>query len=351
MISKSTPATIRPASSQELKEWDSIISGFPNSCVFHTRAWIQSIEGFTNARGVYLVYERDGRIVACFPGLICHIGPLRIFGSPREGWQTGSMGPAFDPRLISTEELISPLPSYLRRNLGLLHVEFACRGLDSQPMRRLGFVEEPLPTYVADLPSHADEALRKLDQKTRNQMRKAVKMGLEARVGLTPGFVDHYFEQIALVFSRHGVALPFRRRRVDQLVEHLGKTGHLLPVSVFLADKQTCIATGIFLVANRELFLWGWAHRHEYGSYCPMELLTWTAMERAIKLGCTSFDLFGGGKAKEKYGGARDYGVVRWMHSSLPGLIAGREAAKRMYRRWQKLKGGLLRTSTATRTP
>jgi CelD/BcsL family acetyltransferase involved in cellulose biosynthesis len=135
------------------------------------------------------------------------------------------------------------------------------------------------------------------------------------------------------------------------LVECLRETDSLLPVSVYLADKEMCVATGIFLVANRELCLWGWAHRHEYGSYCPVELLTWTAIEKAMGLGCRSFDLFGGGKAKEKYGGARDYGIVRWMHSSLPGLIAGREAAKRIYRRRQKLKGGLLRTSTAARTP
>jgi uncharacterized membrane protein len=311
---------------------------------------MQSIEGFTNARAVFLVYENHGRIVACFPGLVSQLGPLRMFCSPREGWQTGSMGPAFDPQLISTEEIILPLLPYLRRHLGVLHVEFACRGLDPQPMRRLGFVDERVLTYVADLVSSPDEALLKLDQKTRNQMRKAVKMGLEARVDLAPSFVDRYFEQITLVFSRRGVALPFKRRRVDQLVEHLRETGWLLPVSVFLPDRETCAATGIFLVGNRELCLWGWAHRHEYGSYCPMELLTWTAMEKAIGLGCTSFDLFGGGKAKEKYGGVVDYGIVRWMHSSVPGLLLGREAAKRMFRRWQKLRGGPVKSKKTART-
>jgi len=348
MTTESTPATIRPASPQELNEWDSIVFGFPNARVFHTRAWIRSIEGFTNARGVYLVYEKHGRIVACFPGLISHYGPLRVFGSPREGWQSGSMGPAFDPQRVSTEEIFSLLLPYLRQRFGISLVELMCRGLDPEPMRRLGFVDEGVPTYVADLASSPDEALRKLGQKTRNAMRKAVKRGLEARVGLTPDFVDRYFEQIALVFNGHGVALSFKRRRVDQLVERLRETEFLLPVSVYLEDKETCVATGIFLVANRELFLWGWAHRHEYGSYCPVELLTWTAMVKAIGLGCRSFDLFGGGKAKEKYGAVMDYRIVRWMYSPMPGLIACRGVAKRIFRRWQRVKGGLSRTSITT---
>jgi CelD/BcsL family acetyltransferase involved in cellulose biosynthesis len=249
------------------------------------------------------------------------------------------MGPAYDPAQVTTEELFAPLLSYLREQYGVVHVELSCRGLDADVMRRLGFVGEPLRTYIARLPSHQTEAWRALDQKTRNQTRKAMRLGLEARVELTPDFVDHYFEQISSVFAGRGFALPFKRKRVEQLVEHLMGTSHLLPVSVFLADKATCIATGIFLVANQELFLWGWAHRHEYGSYCPMELLTWTAMQRAIELGCRSFDLFGGGKAKEKYGGVIDSSTVRWMRSSIPGFLACRGAAKKAYRWWQRVKG------------
>jgi hypothetical protein len=333
---------IRPASPQELKEWDRIVSSFPNSRVFHLKAWVESIEGFTSAKGVYFVYEKRGRIVACFPGLVSSFGPIRMFCSPREGWQSGSMGPAFDPRFISTEEIFSLLLPFLRRNLRIPYVELACRGLDSDAMRRMGFKAQPLPTYVARLPPfNPDEALRKLDKKTRNQLRKATKVGLRARVGLTPGFADQYFEQITLVFRRRGFALPFQRKRVVQLIEHLGKTEVLVPVSVYLPDSETCIATGIFFIANQELFLWGWAHKYEYGSHCPVELLTWTAMEKAVGLGCTSFDLFGKGKAKEKYGAILGQGIVRWVHSSMPGLLSGREAARRLYRAWQRFRGGL----------
>jgi hypothetical protein len=344
------PVTIRTARPQELKEWDRILSGFPNSRVFHTEAWVRSIEGFAGARGVYLVYEKNGHIVACFPGLVSRVGPLNIFGSPREGWQTGSMGPAFDPQQITTEELASPLLPYLRRHFGVLHVEFACRDLDPQTMRRLGFIDEVLPTYVAELPSDPEDAWRGLNQKMRGNVRKARKEGLEARVELTPGFVERYYEQISFIFGRRGTAMPFTLRRVKQLFEHLEDTGWLLPVSVYLSDGETCAATGIFLVRNRELFLWGWAHRREYGSYCPVQLLTWTAMEKAIQLGCRSFDLFGPGKAKKKAGGVLDHGVVRWMYSPVPGLITGREVARWLYRRWQKVKVGLSRASRVARS-
>lgn len=352
MTSLSAPVTIRPATVQEMNEWDSIVGAFPNARVFHKKEWVRSIEGFTNARGVYLVYEKEGRIVACFPGLVSQLGPLRMFCSPREGWQTDSMGPVFDPQLITTEEIFSLLLPYLRRNLRIPYVELACRGLDPNAMRQMGFTGRPLVTYLADLPPfNAEEGMRRLHRRARRHLHKAIGLGLHVRVGLTPSFVDDYFEQIALVFKRGGFALPFKRGRVAQLVKHLRETDALLPVSIYLPDKEVCIATGIFLIANRELCSWGWAHRYEYGSLCPVELLTWTAMERAIGLGCTSFDLSGGGDAKGKYGGVPDSGIVRWTFSSVPGLLLGREAARRLYRAWQKLKGGLSRTSATTQTP
>jgi hypothetical protein len=350
MTSLSTPVTLREANPQELKDWDTIISGFPNSRIFHTKAWIRSIEAFAGARGVYLVYEKNNHIVGCFPGLLSRLGPLNIFGSPREGWQTGSMGPAFDPGHITTEELVSPLLPYLRRYFGVLHVEFICRDLDREIMAQLGFIEEVLPSFVAELPSEPEDAWRGvLNQKMRGNVRKARKLGLEARMGLIPGFVDRYYEQIALIFSRRRVAIPFTRRRVEQLIDRFKDTGALLPVSVYLADGETCVATGIFLVRSPELFLWGWAHRNEYGSYCPVQLLTWTAMEKAIQLGCRSFDLFGPGKAKKKTGGVLDHGTVRWMYSPVPGLMAGREVARRLYRRWQRVKASLSRASRTAR--
>lgn len=351
MTSLSTPVTLRAATPQELEEWDRIVSGFPNSRIFHTQAWIRSIEGFAGARGVYLVYERNGQIVACLPGLVSRLGPLRIFGSPREGWQTGSMGPAFDPEAITTEELVSPLLPYLRRHFGVLHVEFVCRDLDRETMRRLGFKDEVLPTYVAELPSDPEDAWRGLlNQKMRGNVRKARKLGLEARLGLSPGFVDRYYEQISLIFSRRGLAMPFTQRRVEQMMEHFKDTGSLLPVSVYLADGETCVATGIFLVRSPELFLWGWAHKQEYGSYCPVQFLTWTAMEKGMQLGCRTFDLFGPGKAKKKTGGVLDQGIVRWMYSPVPGLMAGREVARRLYRRWQRVTAGLSRASRGARS-
>ena len=117
-----------------------------------------------------------------------------------------------------------------------------------------------------------------------------------------------------------------------------GKTRGPTPKTSPSQSSSTAISPGW-----RSFSLHVYSAREFQGYICEKLLL--------IGLGCASFDLFGGGKAEEKYGGVPDQGIVRWMYSSVPGLIACRGVAKRTFRRWQKLKGGLSRTSTANRTP
>jgi hypothetical protein len=119
----------------------------------------------------------------------------------------------------------------------------------------------------------------------------------------------------------------------------MNASGNLLPISVHLPQDDKCIATGIFLLNGREMYLWGWAHVYEYGSWCPMELLTWTALLKGMAAGCRFLDMAGGGKAKEKYGAVPDRSTWRLLRSRYRWLGWLRTAAKRGYRWQQSLRG------------
>jgi Acetyltransferase (GNAT) domain len=137
--------------------------------------------------------------------------------------------------------------------------------------------------------------------------------------------------------------VPFDEARVLKCFRHLKGAGNLLAVSVSLPDDSKRIATGLFMCDGRELHLWGWAHRTAYGSYCPVELLTWTAMRRAMEAGCTTLDMGGGGDAKRKYGALPDATMHEWMWSRYAWLARARDFAERVYRRQQSVRGRLAR--------
>jgi Acetyltransferase (GNAT) domain len=339
----------REANQNEKEHWDDLVKLFPNYQVFHLSGWVKSIEAISGEKALYLIGEKDGQIVACCSGFIKRIFGICLFTSPREGWQTEFMGPVFNPEAINTNDLISSLESFLRKKFRVIYFEISSRVLDQFQMQKLGFVEDPISTLRTPLPpGEPEQMFLELEGKTRNHLRKALKIGLIAEIGFHDAFVDTFYSQIKEVFNRNKAALPFSRRRIASVFKYLNSSDNLLAISIFLPEGEKCIATGIYLIANHEMYLWGWAHLKEYGSFYPIELLTWTAMEIAIQRGCAVLDFGGLGKAKKKYNALLDDRNRRWMKSTLPGMIEIRFLARRVYRWQQKLRGNI--TSFIKRT-
>lgn len=110
--------TCREADQQEIVRWDEIVGQFDNHRMFHREDWLRSVRESTGAQLLHLVFERNHEIVGCLPGFLTSVGPIRFFCSPREGWQAGIIGPAFDPGKLSTHDMITGLMPFLRTVTG-----------------------------------------------------------------------------------------------------------------------------------------------------------------------------------------------------------------------------------------
>jgi CelD/BcsL family acetyltransferase involved in cellulose biosynthesis len=342
-----TDISIREASPREVESWDELVGRFHGRRIFHRTAWLRYVESFSGARAVRLVFEKEGEVVGCLPGFLLRKGfVLRVFASPLAGWQTESMGPVFDSSRVAPRELFAALLPFLKARYGAHHVELTTAHFDGEAAGGLGFRVRRFSTYrVPLLPGDEERALKNLKAKTRNQLRKAFKLGLVARVEEDEAFVAEFYDQTREVFARRGKAVPFDEARVLKLFRHLKESGNLLAISVLLPDGR-CAATGLFMCDERELHLWGWAHRTEARWYCPVELLTWTAMQRGMEAGCTTLDMAGGGDAKLKFGAVPDAALCQWMWSRYAWLARARDLAERAYRWQQSARGRLTRQST-----
>jgi hypothetical protein len=335
---------VRDASPAEIEGWDFLVGRFPNARIVHERAWIRSLEAAGFGRPMFLVIERDGRIVGALPGLVKTVGPLRLFGSPLPGWQTVSMGPGFDARVVSAADFLPPVVHFLERRHGIHYLEFMTADLDAAIMIPLGFHGEPAPTLRAPLyPGDEARTFKCLKDSARRNVKRAERLGLEVRFVEDEAFVEEHFDQVREVYVRGGHTVPFSKRRVLACFRHLKASGNLIAVSAHLPEGGPCIATGTFLIGRGELLLWMWAHRTRYRWYRATELMTWTVMRRALAAGCTSFDLMGRGDFKLKFGARLDGTKVRWMWSRYGWLTRARILAHRLHLWQQGLRGRLAR--------
>jgi len=344
--------TVREAAPAEEQEWDTLVRRFDQHRIVHTRGWVRSLEASGCGRPLFLVFERDHEIVGCLPGLVVRLGPLRLFGSPMPGWQTVSMGPVFDQQRVSTAELIGACVPFLRRRYGIHHIELMSHHLDPVAMQAWEFRSEPVATYLAPLhPGDEATTLHAMKDSARRNVRRAIKLGLVVRFETDESFVDEHYSQIKEVYARRGFSVPFTKRRVLEFFRHMKASGQLLAVAVYLKDGGPCIATGMFTVDGHELLLSMWTHRTRYRWYRPTELMTWTVMQRAMALGCTSFDLMGRGEFKEKFGAQMDWSKRRWVWSRYHWLTWARNAVKRAHLWQQVIRGHLTQLSSPLLPP
>jgi hypothetical protein len=335
---------VREASVPELRSWDAELTRLANWRVVHTRGWVQSLEASGYGQPLHLVFARGGEIVGYLPGLLVHLGPIRVFGSSLPGWQTVSMGPAYDPDRLSTEEMFRVAVPFLERRYAVDHIEILSSSLDGDAMAALGFRGQVVPTFLAPL-RPGDEAgmLRGLKDSARRNIRRAVRLGLHIRFEEEEAFVDEHYDQLKEVYVHGGNVLNFRKRRALEFFRHMKAAGRLVAVSVRLPDGDVPIATGMFTIAGGELLLWSWAHRIRYRWYRPTELMTWTVMVRAAAAGCETFDLMGRGDFKAKFGAELDETKRRWVRSRYRWLTDARDLVERGGHWGQSMLGRLAR--------
>ena len=347
-VAEASKLELRELSPGEIGEWDALVRRFPNHRVTHTLAWVRSLQSSGFGRARFLVFEKDGEVVACLPGLINELGPLRLFGSPPPSSQTVSMGPAFDESKVSTSEMLEALLPYLERRLGVHHVEIMSPDLDADVMQPLGFRGESWPTYRMPLdPGDEARTFKRLKDSARRNVARGMKLGLEVRFETDERFVAEHYEQIKEVYVRGGHVVNFSRRRVRECFREMRDSGNLVAVSVRLPGVDSSIASGMFTIEGRELLLWTWAHRAQYRWHRPTELMTWTVIQHALKAGCQTFDLMGLGDFKTKFGAERDDQKYRWVRSRYRWLGRMRDFAARGMLWQQSLRGRVARWGSA----
>jgi lipid II:glycine glycyltransferase (peptidoglycan interpeptide bridge formation enzyme) len=161
-----------------------------------------------------------------------------------------------------------------------------------EELERIGFRSsphdlQPRRTIVLDLSVSEDEILARMKQKTRYNIRLAVKKEV---VVTASDDLNTFAELIEVTGERDafGVHTPDYYRRAYELFHPLGKC------QLFLASYKGQPLAGLLAFAHgeRAWYLYG-ASNNQERNRMPTYLIQWEAIRWAKKNGCTSYDLWG----------------------------------------------------------
>ncbi|HWM56167.1 MAG TPA: GNAT family N-acetyltransferase [Solirubrobacterales bacterium] len=309
-------------------EWDRL-DAFEDRTVFQTREWLEFLVATQGGEPVVArVLDRDEQ-VGWFTGMKVKRFGVPILGSPFRGWTSGPIG--FNLREgISRGAAVEALSRFAFGELRCLYLELLDRRLAFDEVEEARHSETvPFKTFELDLSRSEEDLFAAMSSACRRAVRKSEKVGVHVEQASGEAFADEYYEQLEDVFAKQSLSPPYPVERVREMIRLVEPSGRLLMLRALSPDGEP-IASTIFPVFKSFAYFWGGASLRSKQIMRPNEAIFWHAIRHVKGLGVPLLDLGGQGEYKRKYGG-RQVEVPFLRRSRLPGLLAGRRAARKVY--------------------
>jgi CelD/BcsL family acetyltransferase involved in cellulose biosynthesis len=280
---------IHVMSSEWNNDWDSFVTDHVEGSIFHTIRWKRILDKSNLGISSYLILEETGRVVGVCPIYLTTVFPfMRVFFSLPSSDYGNPLLDSFSP--CKTREALSILFSKAACIANDYKVSFwkIILPLSSELNRFMPnnlTVEKEYGSLILSLDEDIESMFtKKIHKKTRTSIRKAIKMGLEAKEEL-PNVNDFYDLYLSTMCRNKGFPEDIAQLKViwnelefkkDYTVLTAKFNGRL--VAVILA----------FLFKNRA-YVWKNSSLPTYLWLNPNEFLYWRLIEQLINRGFKYF--------------------------------------------------------------
>jgi hypothetical protein len=286
---KGSKLAVEQISTDEIIELGEIINKSEESTIFHTSEWNNILSEVFGIRMVALIAKRNGEPVG---SLLLNqngkFGPRTVYRSPDRKFETVYGGPlaisGFADQDLIKKELIKYLHSRSKASFIELWVPPDVR---TDALREIGYEVTPFYTSILNLEKSEEDLWSNIHQKTRNQIRKAQKSGVQI---IKDGsvYLAEYYEMVKETLGSEGVSvLPLRFYEEVLNVLEPKKMAKL-----FIAThKGKAISGAIFLFYKDTVYYWHGASFREYLSVSPNNLIQWELIKHSQQEGYKKYDL------------------------------------------------------------
>lgn len=198
---------IRPLNEDELSLWDDFVGESPQGALFHKSFWLKA----SGRKFVIYGYFKGGELYAGIP-LVCSakLG-IKLASHPPLTPYLGVLFKRQDTKYVSRisqeKEMSQEIARRLKGQFHLVNFQFPPGSVDLQPFIWEGFVAGIRYTYIIDLNDSLESVWKGMEDKRRNDIRRAEKDG----IGVVPS--DDFEQTLNLVgetFTRQGITASFK---------------------------------------------------------------------------------------------------------------------------------------------
>jgi FemAB-related protein (PEP-CTERM system-associated) len=257
-------------------EWDAYVLAHPLGTANHLWKWRHVYDAAFRHRTVYVAARRGGGITGVLP--------LVIFANRAFGRFAVSLPFVNYGGILADDDATADALLTEARRLALVfelsHVELRHRAVrfPQLPCRR------HKAAMLMPLRATADDAWNAFDRKVRNQIRKAEKSGLVARVGGAE-LLGAFYGVFAETMRDLGTPV-YPRRFFDEVFRSFADRCH----TVIVEHEGRTVAAAVLYAHQRAIEIPSAGTRRDYRSLCAGNLLYWTIVRHAIALGFETLD-------------------------------------------------------------
>jgi peptidoglycan pentaglycine glycine transferase (the first glycine) len=267
------------------EEWDTFLSHYPNAHLLQTTAWGQFKEAFGwQVQRILTRSPEPSGAQVLFRRL--PMGIFTIAYIPK--------GPVGSPDAVFWKDVDELCRQHRAIFLKVEPDSWDCSQSPPAGFRESNHSIQPQRTLVVDLTAEEDHILGRMKQKTRYNIRLALRKGIVVR---TSSDINAFYRLLEVTGGRDefGVHSPAYYRRA---YEHFHPQGEC---ELFLAEFQGEPLAGLMAFAHgqRAWYFYG-ASSNKHRERMPTYLLQWEAMRWARAQGCKEYDMWGVPDADEE---------------------------------------------------
>ncbi|NPV10181.1 MAG: GNAT family N-acetyltransferase [Ignavibacteria bacterium] len=295
-------------------DWDAKLLEFNNWNIFQTSTWVTNYQKiyYPNAKSLGLFIYEDNSLVGLIPLIKANLYFIKVVGSPIRHSLTPFMGFAFQEGKFETcfNALLDYAKSMKANILSLTQGE-----LFPNNVRNIKYSQiNTYTTSVISLLQTEDELWKKIDSKTRNQIRKGEKNNFNISFDISPEIINSYLELRTILYQKQGMEYELSNRFLLNMFNKLPKKSIQL---LTIEYENKLISAGVFLLFNKTCYYWDGVSKAEYNKLCPNNVIQWFIIKWAKSNGFYWYDLGGTNTPsiahfKKGYGGiTKEYNSVQ----------------------------------------
>lgn len=275
---------IKAATSSDKEKWDTFVRKHPEGSPFHLYAWRDAVIRSFGHKPFYYYLEDKGTIAGILP--LFQLKSL-LFGNIISSVPFGAYGGVLADSDKTFVQLLEQAKD-ITRNCDADYLElkfFKAKesGLHESGLH-YGFIKELSPDH--------DENMMAIPRKQRAMVRKGIKSGLTAHIGIE--YLDEFYDVFAVNVHQLGTPV-YPRKWFQALLQAFGADAEIMVIR----HGDTTISGVLSLFYNDTVLPYYAGSLMQYREFAPNDFQYWELMRRAVDRGYRYFDF---GRSKKDSG-------------------------------------------------